>query len=402
MARRREFTDSHVRVLNKPGLHADPRTVNLFVRVQPSGVKSFVTVARDPAGRQRWTTLGRWPHLSIDDARTASVEIVGRIKQGLPAKEAKPDTLAVVAENWLARVGKDQREIVEKERRIRKYLLPALGDHVLTEIKKSHVAAMLDKIETKHGARTADMVRTDLLAVARWHAERSDDYTVPFVGMKKRDKAGARERVLNPDELRAVWNAAGDSQFGAVVRLALYTAQRKDKVVSMRWSDIDLDTGTWTIQKSGHPKEKGTPDKLVLPPAALDLIKAQPRFASSEYIFPACRGTGYLNGLSQLRKTFDAKLRPMAGWTVHDLRRSARTYMAEADVPFHVAEKILGHKLAGVAGTYDRSKLAVQMTAALATLAAYIDRIVNPPAGNVVPIRSHGLSHLTTPHVCTK
>ena len=103
MARRREFTDSHVRVLTKPGLHADPRTVNLFIRVQPSGAKSYVCVAREPGGKQRWTTLGRTDHMKIDDARAASVEIVGRIKQGLPAKEAKPDTLAVVAENWLAR-----------------------------------------------------------------------------------------------------------------------------------------------------------------------------------------------------------------------------------------------------------------------------------------------------------
>jgi integrase len=386
MARRREFTDSHVRVLTKPGLHGDPRSVNLFVRVQPSGVKSFVAVAREPGGKQRWTTIGRWPHISIDAARAASVEIVGRIKQGLPAKEAKPDTLTVVAENWLARVGKGQREIVEKERRIRKYLLPALGDLVLTDIKKSHVAAMLDKIETKHGARTADMVKTDLLAIAKWHSERADDYVVPFGGMAKRDKAGSRDRILSPEELRAVWNAAGDgSRFGAVVRLALLTAQRHDKLVGMRWPDIDPDTSTWTIRKSGHPKEKGTPDKLVLPPAALDLIKAQPKLASSDYVFPAARGTGHLSSVSHLKVAFDAKLPPMPRWTVHDLRRSARTYMAEADVPYHIAEKVLGHKLAGVAGTYDRSKLAAQMTAALATLANYIDRIVAGPVDNVVP-----------------
>jgi hypothetical protein len=66
MARRKEFTDSHVRVLNKPGLHADPRTVNLFVRVQPSGVKSFVTVAREPGGKQRWHTISRTDHMTID------------------------------------------------------------------------------------------------------------------------------------------------------------------------------------------------------------------------------------------------------------------------------------------------------------------------------------------------
>jgi hypothetical protein len=58
--------------------HADPRTVNLFIRVQPSGVKSFVTVAR---GKQRWITIARTDHLGIDATRAASVEIVARSKQ---------------------------------------------------------------------------------------------------------------------------------------------------------------------------------------------------------------------------------------------------------------------------------------------------------------------------------
>jgi integrase len=387
MARRREFTDSHVRVLTKPGLHADPRTVNLFVRVQPSGVKSYVTVAREPGGKQRWTTIGRTDHMKIDDARAASVEIVGRIKQGLPAKEAKPDTLAVVAENWLERVGKGQRMIAEKERRIRKYLLPALGDHVLTEIKKSHVSALLDKIESKSGGRMADMVKVDLLAIAKWHTERADDYVVPFAGMAKRDKAKARERVLTNDELRAVWNAAETAgRFGAVVKLLLFTAQRREKVLTMKWSDVDLASGRWTIPK--EPREKGNPGVLVLPPVALDLVRAQPRLASSPFVFPAYRGTKHLSAIG-LMKAFDTKLPDMPNWTLHDLRRTSRTAMTKARIDFYVAEAIMGHKLRGTAGIYDRHDFSEEMVVALATLAAYIDRVVNPPAGNVVPIRSH-------------
>jgi integrase len=388
MARRKEFTDSHVRALNKPGLHGDPRSVNLFIRVQPSGVKSFVTVAREPGGRQKWHTIGRTDHMKIDDARAASVEIVGRIKQGLTPKEQTPDTLAVVTENWLARVGKGQREIVEKTRRIRKHLLPALGDHVLTDIKKSHVSALLDKVESQSGGRMADMVRTDLLAIAKWHAERVDDYVVPFAGMAKRDKAKARERVLNDDELRAVWTVADDvGRFGAIVKLLLFTAQRREKVIAMRWSEVDLTSGRWTIPK--EPDEKGNPGVLVLPSAALDLVKAQPRFASSPWVFPAYRGDGHLSSVGDLKKDFDAKLADIPNWTLHDLRRTSRTLMTKARIDFHVAEAIMGHKLPGVAAIYARHDFAEEMVTALATLADFIDRILNPPAGNVVPIRAH-------------
>jgi integrase len=384
MARRQEFTDSHVRVLKRPGLHADPRSTNLFIRVQPSGVKSFVTVAREPGGKQKWTTLGRTDHISIDDARTASVEIVARIKQGLPAKEAKPDTLAVVTENWLVRVGKGQREIAEKTRRIRKHLLPALGHLVLTEIKKSHVAALLDKVENQSGGRMADMVRVDLLAVAKWHSERNEDYTVPFVGMAKRDKAGSRERVLSHEELRAVWIAAGDgSRFGAIIRLLLYTAQRRTKIVAMRWSEVDPDTGRWTIPK--EPDEKGNPGMLVLPSPALDLVKAQPHLASSPWVFPAYKGDGHLSNIGELKKAFDAKLPDMPNWTLHDLRRTSRTEMTKARIDFYVAEAIMGHKLPGVAGIYARHSFAEEMVTALATLAAHFERIVAGPVDNVVP-----------------
>jgi len=326
--------------------------------------------------------FGRAGHMKIEAARAASVAIVARIKQGLPAKEAKPETLAAVAENWLVKIGRGQREIVEKTRRIRKHLLPALGHHVLTDIKKSHVSALLDKIEAKSGGRSADMVRVDLLAIAKWHAERVDDYVVPFGGMAKRDKAKARERVLNPDELRLVWAAADDAgRFGAIIKLLLYTAQRREKVLSMRWTDIDPN-GRWTIPK--EPGEKGNPGVLVLPPAALDLIEAQDRLASSPWVFPAYRGDGHVRGVDEFKKIFDAKLTAIPNWTLHDLRRTSRTLMTKVKIDFHVAEAIMGHKLPGVAGIYDRHDFAEEMVAALATLAAHIDGIVNP-RHNVIP-----------------
>jgi integrase len=234
----------------------------------------------------------------------------------------------------------------------------------------------------------ADMVRVDLLAIAKWHAERVDDYVVPFAGMAKRDTAASRERVLSPEELAMVWNAAGDAdRFGVVVKLLLLTGQRREKVLTMKRSDVDPVTGKWTIPKQpGDAKQKGHPEWLVLPPVALDLIKAQVRLASSPWIFPAYRGDSHLNGIAELKKAFNAKLpADMSSWTLHDLRRTARTMMTKARVDFYVAEAILGHKLPGVAGIYDRHDFAEEMATALATLAAHIERIVNPPVDNVLP-----------------
>jgi integrase len=113
----------------------------------------------------------------------------------------------------------------------------------------------------------------------------------------------------------------------------------------------------------------------MLPPQAIKLIETQERL--TPYVFYSLRGTGYMWGLSELKRDFQAQLPPeMPRWTIHDLRRTARTYMAEKDVPFHVAEKILGHSLKGVAGIYDQSKLVPQMKIALVTLADHIAKVV--------------------------
>src|SRR5262245_27745291 len=82
----------------------DPEVRGHYVRVQPSGAKSFVTVARDPAGRQVWTTIGATDVLKIDAAREKAREAIRRVREGLSALEApptKPDSFEAVAEQWL-------------------------------------------------------------------------------------------------------------------------------------------------------------------------------------------------------------------------------------------------------------------------------------------------------------
>ena len=68
-----------------------------------SGAKSFVTVARNPDGKQIWTTIGSADVVSIDEARAKAREVIGRVRAGLPPVEAKADTFEDVAELWRKR-----------------------------------------------------------------------------------------------------------------------------------------------------------------------------------------------------------------------------------------------------------------------------------------------------------
>jgi integrase len=194
-------------------------------------------------------------------------------------------------------------------------------------------------------------------------------------------KERSRDRILNDDELRAVWKQANGS-FGAFVRLLLLTGQRREKVAAMRWQDIGID-GTWSIP--AEDREKGNANRLALPEVALDIIKAQPRFASNPHVF-AGRCDSHFSGYSKSKAAFDAKV-PIAPWKLHDLRRTARSLMARAGVRPDIAERVLGHVIRGVEGIYDRHSYREEKAQALRALAGLVLNIVDP-TDNVLALRS--------------
>ena len=117
---------------------------------------------------------------------------------------------------------------------------------------------------------------------------------------------------------------------------------------------------------------------------ALAVIQAQPRFASSPYVFASDRRNGPVSGFAALKADFDKKMPP---WVFHDLRRCSRSLMARAGVPGDVAEAVLGHQLRGVEGVYDVYPRDPEKADALRRLAALIEQIVRgEPGGNVLPI----------------
>ncbi|HET7384540.1 MAG TPA: integrase family protein, partial [Pseudolabrys sp.] len=274
----------------------DPELRGHYVRVQPSGAKSFVTVARDPYGKQIWTNIGAADVLSVDEARDKAREAIKRIKAGKPAVEpppVKPDSFKAVAKNWIKRhvEKKKLRSASEIGRVLEKYIYPHWADRDFVGIKRSDITSLLDLVEDNHGSPQADAALAIVRGITNWHAGRVDDYVSPVVrGMRRIDpKARARKRVLDDDELRLVWKQAEvNGAFGAIIRLLLLTGQRREKVATMKWADVRLD-GTWTIATA--EREKGNAGTLILPPQALSIIATQPRLGENPYVF-AGRGDG--------------------------------------------------------------------------------------------------------------
>jgi integrase len=392
--RRKTLSDKQVAALprkRKRYFHPDPEMPGHGVRVMPQGPHSFYVIARDRFRKQRWIRIAGTTEMTIDDSREIARSVIKRLRAGeepFPPPPVKPDTVADVCANWLKRhvEAKGLRTGAEMRRTLQRHVLPVWGDRIFAEIKRSEVAKLLDHVEDNSGAWTADAVMAVLRIVATWYAERSDDYTSPFTRYKRRvpEHARKRDRVLSDDELRAVWKAAeaDEGPFGAFVRILLLSAQRREKVAGMKWSDVSSD-GTWTIPT--EKREKGNAGTLRLPPQAMAIISAQPRYARSPWVFTG-RNDGPIRGFARRREDFIRDC-GVGNWHLHDLRRSARSLMSRAKVPNDIAERVLGHARRGIEGVYDKFEYREEKSLALRQLASLIEQIVHPPADNVVPLR---------------
>ncbi len=390
MPRRRTLSDVGVAKL-KPGparyAVPDPELRGHYVRVAPTGTKSYVAVARDPLGKQVWTTIGAADVMSIAAARDKTRKAIMRVRAGLPVLPIKSDTFKDVAENYLKRhvVANGLRSQDEIERCLGKSVRPVWQGREFVSLRRSDIARLLDNVQDKHGPRQADYVLAIVRGISNWFASRHDDYVSPFTrGMRRTDpKTRKRARILDDDELRAIWRQAeANGTFGDIVRLLLLTGQRREKIAAMKWADVTLD-GEWRIPT--EDREKGTGGSLVLPELALEIIRARPRLGENPHVFPG-RGAGYFKGFSPCKRAFDANLPVMPAWVLHDLRRTARSLMSRAGVRPDIAERVLGHAISGVEGVYDRHSYRAEKCDALKRLSCLIDAILIPPGGNVVSL----------------
>jgi integrase len=371
----------------------DPGAHGLYAVVQPTGRKGFCVRYRF-FGVPRKLTLPSG--ITLAAARKLAADAMFAVSQGRDpadarkaevekAERARADTLRSVVDEYLAREGKRLRTIDQRERIFERLIYPVLGSgRQIGSIKRKDVIRLLDHIEDKHGTRTADYALACLSRLFNWHAVRDDEFTSPIVrGMRRQNaKQHARTRVLSDDELRRVWAAASaEGAFPAYIKFLLLTSARRTEAAAMTWGEID---GSDWILPAARNK---TAIDLVRPlsKAAQEILAERPRIARCPYVF-SNDGRSALGGFSRQKQKFDAAC-GVTDWTIHDLRRTSRSLMSRAGVSPDHAERCLGHVIGGVRETYDRHAYHAEKMQAFELLAAQIKRIVNPPQGDVVPLR---------------
>jgi integrase len=382
--------------------------------VTKNGHKSYVVDYRAD-GRKRRMHLKSG--LTLSDARREAKAVLGRVaKGGDPLTErrkkerAKGETLQAIVDEYMAQEGDRLRTVDDRKAVLERLVLPVLGFRQINDITRTDIVRLLDRIASENGAPMADHVLAYLRRVMTWHASRSDDFRSPIVrGMARtRPSQRRRHRVLSDDELRAVWRAAeaSPSAFGYLVQFLLLTATRRNEAARMKRGEVSGDE--WTIPQERYK----TGLELVVPlsPAAQAVLAAVPKVGKSGFVFTT-DGKTPISGFSKFKRDFDAKMlvelrqvlaelrqsypaTAVPNWTLHDLRRTARSLMSRAGIPADHAERCLGHVLPGVRGTYDRHEYLPEKRRAFKELAALVDRIVNPPADNVALLDERRAAHM--------
>lgn len=375
------------------------------LRISYGGKRAYCLMVRIN-GKQRRLSVGNAELIGLAEARDKARAMMRDAAKGLDpvaaekaaraeAERDEAESFETVFESYMDRYVKRQqlRSAPEIERAFRVCVLPTWKDRAFLEIKRGDVARLLDDIEDNRGPVMADRTLAYLSKMFNWYASREDDYVSPIVrGMARtKPRERARDRKLSDDEIRLLWAIWQDSgPFGALLQIALLTGQRRAKVVGMRWQDVDLETGVWTIP--AEKREKNNPGSLTLPPTVLDIIRVQPVIKGNAHVF-AGRGAVALSNFAKRKAALDNKITEASGaelrsWTIHDLRRTAKSLMIRAGVRPDISERVLGHVIGGVEGTYDRHDYEAEKADALVKLAGLVDRITTPPAGNVVAL--HG------------
>jgi integrase len=330
-------------------------------------------------GKRARMTLGTYPATSLAAARTKALEAKTQVEEGRDPRGTAKDTFQAIAEEYLRREGKKLRSKDWQESALRRLVYPAFGHKPISDIKRTDLVRLLDKIEDQNGPVQADRTLATIRKIMNWYASRSDDFRSPIVRGMARTKASerARERTLSDEELRAVWKQAeANGVFGAFIRFVLLTAARRTEASGMAWTE--LDGADWTLPAARNK----TKVDLIRPlsKAALALLPER----RGNFVFTT-DGKTPISGFSKFKRAFDKAL-PLPRWTLHDLRRTARSLMSRAGVPTDHAERCLGHVIGGVRGVYDRYEYYAEKQLAYEALSGQIDRIVRPRA-NVVGIR---------------
>ena len=400
----------------------DERTMGLWCLVLPSGFKSWMLFYRLKGQGQRKVTFGP---LTLAEARNeaararilieekmdpAAVKRSLKTAQGRQTRQTElppaiiegtailapapaPDTIRDQIEDVVERFVNEHaklhtRDWKETQRLLQANFVAHLHGRRLSQLSHDDFYRILDGMVARGAAISANRTHAQISVMCKWASSRKVrliDNNI-FLGVEKPSKESKpRERVLNDDELRLIWNASTTLGFpyNQLVKMLMLTGARRSEVGDMCWSEVDIDKALWIIpsERSKNHREHTLP----LSAQALSILRSLPHFDhSGDTDFVLSAGNTPPSGFSKAKKQLDGAVMHLNGgkaidaWTLHDLRRSAASGLARLGVELHVIERMLNHvsgSFGGIVSVYQKHKFENEMRTALDKWGAHIESL---------------------------
>jgi integrase len=382
----------------------------LGLRVNTSGTKSFFHTFR--MDEKKWAhTLGAYPNpVSLKNAIKIYNTCLAQIGDGInPADKKRNEQMERRAEptvekfcelyiNQYAKVKK--RTWAEDNRYLDNEVVPAIGRVKISEVKRQDIRAIIESVRDRGAGIASNRLLAVIKKMFNYAVEQDVIEVSPASPIKPLAVEQARERHLSEKEIQIFWHSVQKPIYGKVIsdllRFLLVTVQRKSEAVLAKWEHIDFEKKIWLVPAT-NVKNKKT-HIVPLNALALAILRDREKVAGgNEYIFNSEKKSklAYIYPTSPaqflLNKSGDFKYKdehltgPM---TVHDLRRTGLTLLAELKVKPHVRERILNHSDGSTMGRhYDKYDYLQEKTEALTLLN---NKLINIITGEkkILPLRN--------------
>lgn len=364
--------------------HWDEDVSGLGLRVSSSGRKTWVLMYRVRGDKRlRRATLGTYPTLTLVDAREQAHTDLRAAAQGKDPStermaERQAETFGELAEDYMERYAKKYKRSWFKDRQhLDRDLLPRFKHRKAASIGRREVITLLEEIADRGAPvgsnRTLEIIRR----IYNWGIEQEIVVINPCQRIKKVGIENRRERVLSDDEIGVVWAAFENEtpRMRDLFRLRLLTAQRPGEVSRLRWQDIDLVSGWWTIPADFS--KNGLAHRVPLSEPVIEILRETPGHEEkSGWVFPSPSGKGPLR--SVWRAMDNTRKHSSVEFVPHDLRRTAASRMT-GDLGFQrlVVGRILNHAEPSVTATYDRHSYDGEKRQALDAWGQHLNSIIS-------------------------
>ncbi|ENG7465259.1 integrase [Vibrio parahaemolyticus] len=377
----------------------------LYLVVPHSGYPSWM-LRFTSNKKRREMTLGKVSDISLRDARLLAAEKMKQVREGFDpliqrkrAEQEKIKTVNDLFSDWYPSLEKRLKHPNIPKRVFLKDIAPHIGDIPLEQVNARDIRTTINAIT----AAGKPAIANDALNYCKQlfnHGMKLDLMQGnPASAFTVRDAGGmekSRDRALATEELKQFFNTAKLNQISftrdnyLACALLVCLGVRKSELCEAKWEEFDLEKAVWELPKERSKTNVGLSIPLATPVLEwLEELKV--RSLGSEYVFPSRRssknphmGPDTLNrAITKLfghepgkKKQPPNLMGDMPHFTVHDLRRTCRTLLAQQGTPGHVAERCLNHKLKGVEGIYDRHDYLEERREALDNLALSISKII--------------------------